>query len=167
MATSPRRCVSPREPWRRRLPSVRIPRAILAGLLASACAEVQVDLYEGPARDRSQIAVVRRPAYGGVTVFRIDDYDTRGYEWHVMPGSHRVWIELRQYGDAMNVTYSAWMFCSIDFEAEAGGTYQVLSESGRRTAALDTEVTLGVSMVGADGERVEISECTHRRPSFD
>jgi hypothetical protein len=140
-------------------------RVLLVGLLASACAG-SVELYDGPARDLSELGVIRRKGRGDLVVFQIDDYETRGFEWHVEPGPHRVWVELKQYGEAMNVSFTAWTYCSIDFEAKAGEAYQVVSENNQRRAAVDTEVTLGVRIVDANDELVGTPECTDRRPRF-
>jgi hypothetical protein len=112
--------------------------------------------------------VVRRSARSAdLTVFRIDDRDTRGYEWHVAPGPHRMWIELVQYGTAMNVRFKGWMYCAIDFEAVAGDTYQVISESAQRVRGGDTDVSLGLRVVDGSGASVGIADgCSGRRPRF-
>jgi hypothetical protein len=139
---------------------------VLAGLLASACAG-PVELYEGPTRDRSEVAVIRRKGRADLTVFQIDGYPTRGFEWRVEPGPHRVWIQLVQYGTALNVRFKGWSYCSLDFEAKAGDTYQVLSESGQRHVGADTAVTLGARIVDGTGETVGWPDCSDLPPRFD
>lgn len=124
-------------------------------------------LYDGPTQERSEIAVIRRSSGGDLRVFRIDAQYTRGYEWHVEPGPHRVWAELVQYGTALNVRFKGWTYCSIDFEASAGGDYQVVSENDQQHYASGTEVSLGTRIVDAAGETVGWPECSGRRPRFD
>jgi hypothetical protein len=151
---------------------MRRARPLLAFALAivgAACApRGPALLYPGPARDPSQIAVIRRPGGGlGLRVLRIDDHNTGGFEWHVAPGPHRIWVELQLFGDAMNVSYKAWMYCPIDFDAVAGGIYRLVSENGQRRQAVDTEVTLGVHVVDAQEEIVGTpGDCSGRRPAF-
>src|SRR5262245_15490877 len=124
-------------------------RGLLLAVAAAASCGAPVLLYPGPARDRSEIAVIRRSSGADIRVLRIDDRDTGGFEWHVAPGPHRVWVELKMYGEAANVSFSTWTFCPIDFAAEAGGAYQIVSDNDLRRAAVDTEVTLGVHVVDA------------------
>ena len=141
--------------------------AVASALALAGCATGPAVLYEGPPREPSEIAVVRRAGRGNLRVVRIDDFDTGGFEWHVEPGAHRLWVELKMYGDALNVSYSAWTWCAIDFEAEAGWNYQVVSESGQRRQAVDTEVTLGFRMVDGQGQLVGTpAGCFDRRPAF-
>jgi hypothetical protein len=142
--------------------------ALLVAIAAAGCASTPIALYEGPPREQSEIAVIRRSASrADLKVFRVDARDTRGMEWHVAPGPHRVWVELKLYGEAMNVSFTAWTYCSIDFEAEAGGTYRILSENDQRRQAVDTEVTLGVRLVDANDDLVgALSGCYDRRPAF-
>ena len=144
------------------------PVSVLALAIVSCGGGGPVMLYPGPARDRSQIAVIRRSGGADIRILRIDESNTRGFEWHVAPGPHRLWVELKQYGEAMNVSFKAWMYCPIDFEAEAGGAYKIISENGQRRAAVDTEVTLGVRMVDASDAIVGTpGSCTDRRPRFE
>jgi len=113
--------------------------------------------------------VIRRLARrSDLQVFRIDDRDTRGLEWHVEPGYHRVWVKNMQYGTAMNVQFTAWTYCAVDLEAAAGGDYQILSDSDQRSGgAGDTAVTLGTRVVDADGTTVgEWRECLDHAPRF-
>jgi hypothetical protein len=146
------------------------PIALLGiGALVAGCAPTgPIAVYEGAPRDRSKIAVIHRSGAGaGLTVFRIDDHDTRGFEWHVEPGPHRICVELKQYGEALNVEYKVWAYCPIDFEAEAGGTYRIISQNGQRRAAGDTEVSLGVLLVDAKQAIVGAPVgCDDRRPRF-
>jgi hypothetical protein len=120
-------------------------RILALGVLACvSCVAPSPQLYEGPPRERSEIAVLIRPVVGDLRVLRIDESRAGGYEWHLAPGRHRVWVELVQFGNAMNVEFKAWSYCSLDFEAEAGGSYRILSEndqeafgsSRRRPAAM-------------------------------
>ena len=141
--------------------------ALSLALAGEACARGPALLYPGPERERSQIAVIRRAGGPGLRVLRIDDRDTGGFEWHVAPGPHRVWVELKLFGEAMNVSFSAWTYCPIDFEAEAGGAYRIVSENDQRRQAVDTEVTLGVHVVDAqDGIVGTPEDCYDRRPAF-
>jgi hypothetical protein len=79
-----------------------------------------------------------------------------------------VWVELVQYGTAMNVRFKGWTYCAIDLEADAGGTYQVVSENDQRSGAGGTAVTLGTRIVDAGGHTVGSPlECTDRKPRFD
>ena len=136
-------------------------------LLAVGCASGPTALYEGAPRDRSRIAVLRRAgSHPDVTVFRIDDTDTRGFEWHMEPGPHRVWVKLLQYGTALNVEFTAWSYCWIDFETRAGDDYQIVSENNQEAAGADTAVTLGTRIVDGRGMTVGEPECSGRAPRF-
>jgi hypothetical protein len=137
-------------------------------LVYAACA-ASPQLYEGPARDRSEIAVLSRQAGGDgdLRVFRIDQTHAGGYEWHLLPGPHRVWVELVQFGSAMNTTFKAWSYCALEFDAEAGGSYRILSENDQEMVGRDTAVTLGVRIVDGAGQLVGSPTCSDKRPRFD
>jgi hypothetical protein len=144
-------------------------RVAVASLLAAAgCASGPIELYEGGPRDRSEIAVIRRSAArADLTVFRIDSYHTNGHEWHVEPGPHRVWVQLVQYGVAMNVRFKANMFCSLDFDATAGDTYEIASNSDQRFSGVNTEVKFGTWIIDGRGATVAEPQCYDRPPRFD
>src|SRR5262245_28351741 len=142
-------------------------RAIaICALLYVACA-TSPQLYEGPPRERSEIAVLSRTTGGDLRVFRIDQANAGGYEWHLLPGPHRVWVELVQYGTAMSVRFKAWSYCSLDFHAEAGGSYQGLAKNEQHAACIDTAVTLGVRIVDDAGQLVAAPSCSDKRPHFE
>ena len=153
---------------RRKPSALRRIASSAVGVVVAGCSAAPTALYPGPARDRSEIAVIRRSGTADLRVLGIDDVGTRGYEWHVEPGPHRIWVELVQHGTAMNVNFKGWTYCSIDFEADAGGDYRVVSASDQSPAGGgDTAVTLGMQIVDASGQPVAVSSsCSGRRPQI-
>ncbi len=135
---------------------------------AVACAGGPTALYPGPELPREAVALLEYGDWGHVRVLGIDGARTRGTSWLLAPGWHRVWIKAAMGGTAMNVSYQAWTYCTLVFEASAGGAYRVRSENERQFAgAGNASGTLGASVVDALGEVVSVLEgCSGQPPDF-
>ncbi|MCP4038730.1 MAG: hypothetical protein GY733_17450, partial [bacterium] len=96
--------------------------AIFAALVALAgCAVVPVKTYSGPARDVSEVAVLRDTA--NATVIALDGAPVSASAWSLLPGTHELILRVRIFTDAPNMHYTAWTHCHVYHAAEAGQQY--------------------------------------------
>ena len=80
-----------------------------------------------------------------------------------------MWVKLSQYGTSLSVRFKFHNYCSIDFRAEAGGQYRLLSENAQEAGQPgDTLVTLGARILDENDATVgSLKDCSFKQPYFD
>ena len=145
------------------------PVLIVLALLLSACA---AQMYEGPERPNSEIAIIDSEHYHDwmvmmmgilpvpvvakhyTKVLEIDGDHEIGYRFHVLPGQHiadvqyvrKPYVALCSYSDCLG-GYAAIL--SIGFTAEAGHEYRIPAErSDERNWIWVEDITTGKVVAG-------------------
>lgn len=114
-------------------------RAILiwAVSIASSCALPNPQLYDGPPRERAEVARIREEQRTSVRVLKVDGRDVSGESWEVLPGRHVILATARMSKTVSNGRFDAMRDvivmrtdCEIQFEARPGVDYLVVRLGG-------------------------------------
>ena len=144
-------------------------RTALLAAAALACASGPAQLYDGPARPRDQVALIRQMPLSKARVFAIDRARTDGTEWWVTPGPHPIWVNFQVIRHAGDTIYTIYTYCLMSVDASAGETYRIESFATQQPAqGGDVKTTLGVRVLDTHGAQVGIpATCTGNRPQLD
>lgn len=142
--------------------------ALFVALQVLACASRPVQLYDGPAQPASDVTAITATSRPNTRIFAVDGERVHGSAFHVVPGSHDVWVHLKMHESAGYANYQIWTYCRFRIDATPGASYELRSNS----EITDTGVSgkhgalSAVLLNVADGTSVSPKHCSGDKPRF-
>lgn len=134
--------------------------------IAVACAGTPTQTYPGPPLSEAEVAILEDGPDAAVLV--IDDTETWGSSWALLPGPHRFLVRFRLYTTAPNVNWTIWSYCWVELTALAGEQYATRVRVEKELApGLSERVKMEIGI--ADGQGVLRGlpwSCQPRRPQL-
>lgn len=120
-------------------------------------------MYAGAEQPATEVAVIESVDGTRAKVFAIDRHRATGYSWSVLPGEHTVWVRIQMGAGDSGVMAKFWSYCRLRFDAKAGVTYTVRSES--RKSRGGWVGTLEAAIYSPEGKRLDhLDGCTGEAP---